>query len=76
MNGIDFACAGKGHTCSRKAKFLVETANGTSSYTLERGFGADPAAAVAFYDEIMMGGSKKKRLTMIDGGKRTVLART
>lgn len=71
---VTFLVAGREHTCSRKARFLVETANGTSSYTLERGFG-DPAAAVQFYDELGAGGTKRKRLTMIDGGKRTVLAR-
>lgn len=75
MERITFVVAGKEHTCSRKAKFLVETANGTSSYTLDRGFG-DPAAAVQFYEELASGGTKKKRLTMVDGGRRTVLARS
>ncbi len=70
-----FQCEGKEHTCTTKAKFLVETANGTSSYTLERGF-SDPNEAVSFYSELASGGTKKKRLTMIDLKKRTVLART
>jgi hypothetical protein len=70
-----FACEGKEHTCSTKARFLVESANGTSSYTLDRGFG-DPVEAVRFYGELPAGGNKKKRLTMIDEKKRTVLART
>lgn len=60
--------------CSPKAKFVVETANGTSSYTLERGF-SDPVAAVRFYEELAVSGNKKKRLTMADNGKRTVLSR-
>ena len=70
-----FQCEGKQYTCTTKAKFLVETANGTSSYTLDRGFN-DPEAAVSFYNELAAGGTKKKRLTMIDLQKRTVLART
>jgi hypothetical protein len=70
-----FEHGGKTYTCSLKAKFLVETANGTSSYTLERGF-SDPIAATEFYDELAASGNKKKRLTMIDCGKRTVLSRT
>lgn len=70
-----FRCEGKQHTCTTKAKFLVETANGTSSYTLDRGF-SDPEEAVKFYEEHGVTGSQKKRLTMIDLGKRTVLART
>lgn len=74
MERVTFVLAGREHTCSRKAKFLVETANGTSSYTLERGFG-DPAAAIQFYDELAARGTKRKRLTMVDEGNRTVLAR-
>jgi hypothetical protein len=74
MNGFEFE--GKFYTISRKTRFLVESANGTSSYTLERGFGCEPTAAVQFYNELSVGGTKKKRLTMIDGGKRTVIART
>ena len=70
-----FECEGKEHTCTTKARFFVEMANGTSSYTLDRGF-SDPVEAVSFYSELASGGTKKKRLTMIDGGKRTVLART
>ena len=70
-----FRCEGKEHTCTGKARFLVETANGTSSYTLDRGF-SEPLEAVKFYAEHMVGGNQKKRLTMIDLGKRTVLART
>jgi len=70
-----FKCEGKSYACTRKAKFLVETAFGTSSYTLDRGFG-DPEEAVTFYNEIPVGGTKKKRLTMIDCGERTVIART
>jgi len=72
---IRFQCEGKEQTCTQKARFLVETANGTSSYTLERGFG-DPFDAVIYYTEFASGGTKKKRLTMVDGGKRTVIART
>lgn len=71
-----FVCGGKNYTCSLKAKFLVEIANGTSSYTLERGFGADPVVALSFYDELVVGVTQKKRLTMVDAGKRTVLARS
>ena len=74
-NTFEFECEGKAHRCTVKAKFLVETAHGTSSYTLERGFG-DPFAAVKFYGELGCGGNQKKRLTMVDLGKRTVLART
>lgn len=70
-----FQCEGKQYTCTVKAKFLVETANGTSSYTLDRGF-SDPEAAVSFYTDLAATGTKKKRLTMIDLKKRTVLART
>ncbi len=73
---MDFVFNGKSHLCSAKAKFLVESANGTSSYTLDRGFGPDPKAAIQFYEELPAGGNRKKRLTMIDGGKRTVLARS
>lgn len=73
---MEFNCNGKAHTCSGKARFLVESANGTSSYTLDRGFGADPQEAIKFYEELPVGGLKKKRLTMVDGGKRTVIART
>lgn len=70
-----FQCNDQTYKCSLKAKFLVESANGTSSYTLERGFG-NPFEAVKFYEELHSGGSKKKRLTMIDAGKRTVVARS
>ncbi len=70
----EFECEGKKHFCSLKAKFLVEVANGTSSYTLERGFSA-PSEAVRFYVELGCGANQKKRLTMIDEKKRTVLAR-
>lgn len=70
-----FQCEGKSYACTRKAKFLVETTFGTSSYTLDRGFG-NPEEAVTFYSEISVGGTKKKRLTMIDCGVRTVIART
>lgn len=70
-----FVCEGKQHTCSVKAKFLVETANGTSSYTLDRGF-SDPDEAVKFYCELAVGANQRKRLTMIDCKKRTVVART
>lgn len=75
MSDLTFTAFGREHRCSSKARFLVESANGTSSYTLERGFGCEPDAAVQFYDDLAAGGNKKKRLTMIDGGKRTVLAR-
>lgn len=75
MDLYEFDYGGKKYTITHKTKFLVETANGTSSYTLERGFGCEPDAAVRFYDELPAGGSRKKRLTMIDGGKRTVIAR-
>lgn len=71
---IQFTCEDKVYLCSTKAKFLVETANGSSSYTLERGF-SQPSEAVQFYSELVVGGSKKKRLTMIDAGKSLVLAR-
>ncbi len=74
-NVNEFDCEGKRYKCSFKARFLVEVANGTSSYTLERGFG-DAWDAVRFYGELGCGGNQKKRLTMVDGGKRTVLART
>ena len=70
-----FQCEGKQYTCTTKARFFVEMANGTSSYTLERGFG-DPFDAVKFYGELGCGGNQKKRLTMVDLGKRTILART
>lgn len=70
-----FEYNGQEFTCSFKAKFLVEVANGTSSYTLERGGFPDPFSAVEFYDELAVTGNKKKRLTMIDAGKRTVVAR-
>jgi hypothetical protein len=73
---MDFTYAGKNYLCSSKAKFLVESANGTSSYTLDRGFGANPEEAIRFYDELPVGGSRKKRLTMVDSGKRTIIART
>jgi len=63
------------HKCSLQAKFLIETANGTSSYTLDRGFG-DPFEAVKFYNELNVGSNQKKRLTMIDNGKRTIVTRT
>lgn len=76
MDNITFTYNGKDYTVSRRVKFLIETANGTSSYTLERGFGADPKAAIQFYDELAAAGNRKKRLTMIDNGKRTVIART
>lgn len=71
----NFQCEGKDHTCTTKAKFFVEMANGTSSYTLCRGY-ADPVEAVTAYAELACGGNQKKRLTMVDLGKRTVLART
>lgn len=73
-----FQCEGKQYTCTTKARFLVETANGTSSYTLERGFSAaEIDACLEFYDCVVpIPGSRKKRLTMIDAGKRTVVGRT
>lgn len=71
-----FTHEGQAYTVSRRARFLVETANGTSSYTLERGFGCEPEAALRLYSELASGGNKKKRLTMIDGGKMVVIART
>jgi hypothetical protein len=74
-NTFEFDCEGKQHTCTTRAKFLVETANGTSSYTLGRGFN-DPEEAVKFYVAHIVGGNQKKRLTMVDLGKRIVLART
>jgi hypothetical protein len=70
-----FSYNGKDYTISKRAKFLVETANGTSSYTLERGFAAVPDQAIEFYDSIAAGGNKKKRLTLVDNGQRTVVAR-
>lgn len=70
-----FSYNGKQYTMSAKAKFLVETANGTSSYTLERGFAAVPDQAIEFYDSLSASGNKKKRLTMVDNGQRTVVAR-
>jgi len=76
MDLYAFDYGGKTYMLSSKAKFLVETANGTSSYTLERGFGCEPEAAVKFYTDLASGGTKKKRLTLIDGGQRTVVART
>ncbi len=76
MDDVTFTYGGKDYTASRRVKFLIETANGTSSYTLDRGFGADPKAAIQFYDELAAPGNRKKRLTMIDNGKRTVLSRT
>jgi hypothetical protein len=72
---IQFECEGKFYLCSTRAKFLVESANGSSSYTLERGF-SQPSEAVQFYNELPVGDTQKKRLTMSDSGKRTVLART
>jgi len=76
MDGkFEFECEGKAYRCTVKARFLVEVANGTSSYTLERGFSA-PSVAVRFYGELAVGANQKKRLTMIDEKKRTVLART
>jgi len=74
MHGFEYN--GKFYTLTGKARFLVESANGTSSYNLERGFGCEPSAAIKFYEELPAGGNKKKRLTMVDGGKRTVVART
>ncbi len=70
-----FECEGKEHTCTTKARFFVEMANGTSSYTLCRGFNL-PEEAVTAYAELACGGNQKKRLTMVDNKKRTVLART
>lgn len=75
MEFFTFEYAGKKHTISTKAKFLVETANGTSSYTLERGFAAEPDQAIEFYNSIPVAGTKKKRLTLVDNGQRTVVAR-
>lgn len=72
---IRFAFLEREHSCSRRARFLVETANGTSSYTLERGFGCQPEEAVSFYLELAVSGSRRKRLTMYDEGRRTVVAR-
>ena len=60
---------------TKNSKFLIETANGTSSYTLERGFGPTPAEALEFYDGVVAGGNKKKRLTLVTDGKRVVVAR-
>jgi hypothetical protein len=71
-----FTVGGQEHACTAKARFLVETANGTSSYTLERGFGANPEQAVAFYEDLAVVGNKRKRLTMVDEGRRTVIARS
>lgn len=75
MELFTFEYAGKKHTISTKAKFLVETANGTSSYTLERGFAAAPDQAIEFYDSVAVAGTKKKRLTLVDNGQRTIIAR-
>lgn len=71
-----FERGGRTHSCSLTARFLVETANGTSSYTLERGGFSSPWEAMEYYDAVAVVGSKRKRLTMIDRGKRTVLARS
>ncbi len=70
-----FLCEGTQHKCTLKARFFVEMANGTSSYTLCRGYG-DPTEAVTAYAELECGGNQRKRLTMVDLGKRTVIART
>ena len=74
-NTLNFTCEGQEWCCTNRAKFLVESANGSSSYSLERGFGA-PDEAVKFYAELGCGANQKKRLIMVDEGKRTMLART
>jgi hypothetical protein len=60
---------------SARARYLVEVTNGTSSYTLERGFNF-VAEAILFYRELAVGANQRKRLTMIDEGKRIVVARS
>lgn len=73
---IDFTHDGKCFTAQPGCKFLIETANGTSSYTLDRGFGYQPVEALQFYEELAVGPNQKKRLTMAHNGKRTIVART
>lgn len=75
MSAIDFTHDGKRFTCYPNSKFLVETANGTSSYTLDRGFGPTPELALEHYNALAASGTKKKRLTLITNGKRVVVAR-
>jgi hypothetical protein len=75
MSAQDFTYDGKCYTCYPNSKFLVETANGTSSYTLDRGFGPTPEQALEHYNAVASGGTKKKRLTLITNGKRVVVAR-
>lgn len=75
MSAQDFTYDGKCYTCYPDSKFLVESANGTSSYTLERGFAAVPEQAIEFYNSLPASGTKKKRLTLVAKGKRIVVAR-
>jgi len=75
MDNTTFTCDGRTITCSGKARFLLEVANGTSSYTLVRGFN-NPDEAIKVYSEMSLPPGKRKRLTMFDAAKRTLLARS
>ena len=73
---IKFTFEGRELSCSRKARFLVEEANGTSSYTLVCGFAAEPDKAIEAYGSVQAGRNKRKRLLMVDDGRRVVVARS
>ncbi len=78
MADIEFERGGRRFACSRKARLLLEEANGTSSYTFVGGYtafsNAEVAKALEAFDGLPLGGSKRKRLTLVDQGKRVVVA--
>lgn len=71
---FSFSYAGKAYTYADRVTLLVEKANGSASYTLSKGFSNAPDA-IRHFDWLAVGRGQKKRLTMISGGKRTVIAR-
>ena len=73
---LEFEREGRPYSCSRKARFLLELANGTSSYQLVLGLGAEPDRALLRYDDLTLTAGQRKRLTMFDEGKRVVIARS
>lgn len=56
-----------------RSKFLLEVANGTSNYTLVRGFGAECEKACEAFRNLACGPNQRKRLTHVLDGVRTVV---
>lgn len=55
--------------------YLVETANGKSSYQLARGFGDQLEKATDYFERLAVRVGQRKRLICVEGGKQTILKR-